>query len=84
VVEILSKCAQYHAMLAILFEYTAKRVIIHVLIDKLGGVRIAETSQALLHKVPLKLNGTCVHESKFFMNVSSNMADPIVVVTILS
>ena len=37
-------------------EYASECVVIHILVDNLGGVRIAETFQRLLHVIPLELD----------------------------
>lgn len=67
-----------------LFEDTSETVIIDVLINNLGSACITETFQTLFHIVPLELDTTGMHETEFFMDVSCNVADPVVIKTILS
>ena len=70
-------------MQADFLEYAPEGVIVHVLIDDLRGVRIAEAFQRFLHVVPLEFDARGVHETEFLMHVPGDMTDPIVIKPIL-
>ena len=83
-IKILPERFEYHVMDSLLGKYTSEGMVVHVLINYFRATRISQTFQTLLHIIPLKLNATRVDESEFFMHVSCNMADPIVIESILS
>lgn len=84
VVVILFQRGEHHVMKSSLFEDAAEAVIVDIFVDYLGSASIAKAFQAFLHVVPLELDTTCVDEAKFLMDVPSYVADPIVIVAILS
>jgi hypothetical protein len=72
-----------HVMQALPFENASESMIINIFIDNLRGIRISESLERLLHVVPLQFDTRSVHKTKFFMYISSYVANPVVIESIL-